>query len=154
MALYAQLLSNLWWMTKTYDIFQPLPKNGQNDQKIDKMTKKAKIHQKCQNFKILVNFAYFVDILTFLDNLARMWKSNLFSICDIICSPKSPILASKIAFLSIFEILSLEAQKPSIFTRKNWCSSFSLVFSFFQEPLTDNGVQRHYFVKMYKKMQI
>ena len=126
-------------------------KNGQNDQKIDKMTKKAKIRQKCQIFKIFGQFCLYCGHFDFFRRFGQKVKSNLFAICDIIFSPKSLILASKITFLSIFEIWPLNTPKPSLFATQNWRSSFSLAFSFFREPLTDNGVQMHYFMKIYKK---
>ena len=121
-------------------------------QKIDKMTKKAKIHQKCKIFKILVNFVYFVDFLTFLDNLPKMRKSNLFSISDELVYPKAPILAPKIEFWSIFEIIPKMTSKMQYFHYKKLTSLNFFWFFVFWTTIQGQCSFRALFSKNVQKM--
>ena len=66
-----------------------------------------------------------------------MWKSNLFSISDELVYPKSPILASKIEFLSIFEITPKMTLKMQHFLYKKL--KFLVFSDFFIFPGTING---------------
>ena len=119
---------HLWRMEDKYDIFKKFLKNGQNDHILGKMSKKAKIRQKWQKSEIWPKFAYFVGKMTFLDILPKNRKINSFSFYNIILSPKTPILGSKIEFLAIFKFGTFRTPKPSLFVTKILSHSFSLTF--------------------------